>query len=218
MFRFIQNRRERYHYSLRSPMRGNAPYSASSEGTDLNEMLKALWPWFTARIRDTGDDVELSMSLDPTLRHVRMAPAEAESILRTLFLHGLDGMPGQGSEAIETAVVEHRPDRGAKAIPAYGILSVTHTGSTGIEEPGSLSPLPRDRILSDRAAALAHVVAIVQRRGGYLEEQEGDGGTVRLYLPLEARSAHREPREFQSGVDFARISSEVLMAVGAGCG
>ena len=83
-----------------------------------------------------GEDVELSIHLNPTIGRVKADPSQVEQVIMNLAVNSRDAMPRGGKLSIETANVEldesyARQHAGARP-GRYVMLAVTDTG-TGMD-------------------------------------------------------------------------------------
>jgi two-component system cell cycle sensor histidine kinase/response regulator CckA len=135
-------------------------------------------------LRLIGTDIELVLSLDPTLGHVFVDPGQIEQVILSLALNARDAMPQGGRLTIETAnVVLDEP---------YVMIAVRDSG-VGV---------PANRL------GLATVYAIVKQSGGYVaaETSGGEGTVMRVYLPLSVPVAVGEPPELEESAASGAVT------------
>ncbi|MEP6729628.1 MAG: two-component regulator propeller domain-containing protein [bacterium] len=150
---------------------------------DLGRMLR----------RTVGEDVTLTLELDPALGAARADPGQIEQVVLNLVVNARDAMPRGGELVITTtnaSVADVAAIAEADAIP-YVVLIVTDTG-TGME-PGVV-----DRVFEPffttkeqgkgTGLGLSTVYGSVKQSGGFVlvESALGTGSTFRVYLPRVA--------------------------------
>ena len=144
--------------------------------------------------RLVGEKVDLNVTQDPDLGHIRIDKLQLEQVIMNLVVNARDAMPQGGNITINGAqeFLQQEQRIGGVAIPAgkYLSISVTDTG-TGI---------PADRLerifepfFTTKAAGegtglgLSMAYGIVKQSGGYIiaESTVGKGTIFRLFFPLE---------------------------------
>jgi len=156
---------------------------------DLNEVVTGLERLLR---RLLGEDLELRLSLAPSLGRVRFDPGQAEQILVNLAVNARDAMADGGRLAIETCDV--RLDEGyarahAGVAPGdYVQLAVSDDGAGMSEEVRShlFEPFYTTKEKGKGTGlGLAMVYGAVKQNGGHVEvySELDHGTTFRIYMP-----------------------------------
>jgi two-component system cell cycle sensor histidine kinase/response regulator CckA len=157
----------------------------NSLASDMEKMLLSL----------LGDDIEVSLALDPALGNVKADQSQIEQVIMNLAVNARDAMPTGGKVKLETANVEldlayTRNHPGSK-IGSYIRLEVTDTGMgmdaatlTHIFEP-FFTTKARGK---GTGLGLATVYGIVKQSNGYIgvDSAPGKGTSFQIYLPRHA--------------------------------
>lgn len=150
--------------------------------------------------RMIGEDVELSVDLDPDLAHVLVDRARMEQVLANLAVNARDAMPRGGRVLISTRNVELNGDAGALGLEPgeYVCLCVTDTGFGMDEQTAARAFDPFFTTKADgqgTGLGLATVHGIVAQSGGHVRMHSvpDQGTTVSIHLPaVEAESPRAE--------------------------
>ncbi len=147
-----------------------------------------------------GEDVELIIRLDPTLKPVYADPGQVEQVVMNLVVNARDAMPRGGQILVETGTLSldtAYPSQPATIPPgAYSVLTVSDTGSgmssdtlAQIFEPFFTTK----GVGAGTGLGLAMVYGIIKQSEGHISVySEPDlGTTFKLYLP-QAASAEPE--------------------------
>jgi len=177
--------------------------------TETEKMLRRL----------IGEDVQLSVQLDPDLGAVKADSGQIMQTILNLAINARDAMPHGGSLVIRTANVEINEgtvQQGVSIRPgSYVQLAVSDTG-TGMDaailahmfEPFfTTKPVGKGTGLG-----LATVYGIVKQSAGYIfaESELGKGTTFQVYLPRVEESVEpTTPREMRS--ETPRGSETILL-------
>jgi PAS domain S-box-containing protein len=138
---------------------------------DLADMLRRL----------IGEDVELSLSLEPALDRVRADPGVLDQVVMNLVLNARDAMPGGGRVAIETANVgESSHPRVSLCVRDTGV-GMDEATRARIFEPYFTTKEPG----RGTGLGLSTVDGIVRQSGGEIEVESarGRGSSFRVLLP-----------------------------------
>jgi hypothetical protein len=148
-----------------------------------------------------GEDIEMSIELEPGLGHVLADPGQIEQVLMNLAVNARDSMPGGGKVLIRTERVEvseprHRTD-GDLAPGPYVRILVKDTG-TGMD-PDTLSHVFEPFFTTKEKGkgtglGLSTVYGIVRQSGGgvFVTSELGKGSVFQVYLPHVQESAAPE--------------------------
>jgi two-component system cell cycle sensor histidine kinase/response regulator CckA len=167
-----------------------------------------------------GEDVALTLTLDPALWPVSMDPSQVDQALVNLAINARDSMPSGGRLAVETrnvmvdqALCRRLPE--ARSGP-HVMLSVTDTG-TGMDDETrerAFEPFFTTKPESKGTGlGLATVYGIVKQNDGFidLESALGEGTAVRLYLSRAAVDEVAAPPAPAAGEPPARGRETILL-------
>ena len=139
-----------------------------------------------------GEDIELSLRLDPLPARVCADAGQMQQVVMNLAVNARDAMPSGGKIVIQSANVAI-PEGAASPEPGlppgrYALLSVSDTGAGMTEEVKAHAFEPFFTTKGPgkgTGLGLATVYGIVEQSGGriFVESQPGQGTTFRIYLP-----------------------------------
>jgi PAS domain S-box-containing protein len=162
---------------------------ARTEIVDLNGVVAQ-----TAAVlkRSLGDDIVVTLGLDPALNPVKADPGHLEQIVLNLAVNARDAMPAGGRLTMTTSM-HLRWDRAGIVPPgAYVRLRVADTGC-GIPEAIQakvFEPFFTTKGSNGTGIGLATVYGIVKQSGGFisLSSIEGCGTTFTIDLPATSET------------------------------
>lgn len=178
--------------------------------SDMEKMLPRL----------LGEDIEVSLLLEPELGSVKADQSQIEQVIMNLAVNSRDAMPTGGKLKIQTANVEldqayTRSHPGSKA-GSYVLLSVTDTG-TGMDA-GTLAHIFEPFFTTKERGkgtglGLATVYGIVKQSNGYIwvDSAPGKGASFQIYLPQHVGQPSTDEQKSDSG-EKLRGSERILLA------
>lgn len=180
--------------------------------TLVSEMQKML-----ARL--LGEDIQISLQLDPDLGSVLADQSQIEQVIMNLTVNARDAMPTGGKLKIETANVMldqtyTRNHPGSKA-GEYVLLAVTDTGM-GMDAATLAHIFEPFYTTKERGKGtglgLATVYGIVKQSCGYIwvESSPAKGASFQIYLPRHAGQPVVEEQKFDS-LEKLRGSESILL-------
>jgi CheY-like chemotaxis protein len=171
---------------------------------DVNEVVREMYRLLR---RIIGEDVELSMSLEPELGHVSADVGQIEQVVVNLAANARDAMPHGGKLTIKTANVDLdaaavRMLPGLSAGP-HVLITIADTG-VGMDDATLrhvfepfFTTKPRGR---GTGLGLATAFGIIEQSRGRIEVSSrlGRGTTFRIYLPRAAGPTEKADPEGSS--------------------
>jgi len=184
--------------------------SLNTLASDMERMLPRL----------LGEDIYVSLALEPALDSVKADPSQIEQVIMNLAVNARDAMPAGGKLKILTANVEFdqiytRAHPGS--LPGnYVLLAVSDTG-TGME-PGTVAHIfepffTTKELGKGTGLGLATVYGIVKQSNGYIwvDSVPGMGTSFEIYLPRHVGQPAVE--EHKVDLEVKQRGSESILLV-----
>jgi PAS domain S-box-containing protein len=156
--------------------------------TDLNQMMPVL----------LGENVEVHLSVEPNVWHVRTDQAQIEQVIVNLVVNARDAMPRGGklgiavwNREVDSRVAASHPEMAAGS---YVVVSVADTGH-GMDEHTRarvFDPFFTTKPVGQGSGlGLSTAYGFIKQSGGhiYLDSQLDSGTTVHVYLPRAESTA-----------------------------
>jgi PAS domain S-box-containing protein len=186
-----------------------AVLSLNTLATDMEKMLPRL----------LGEDIEVSLVLDPVLGNVKADQGQIEQVIMNLAVNARDAMPSGGKLKIQTANVVldqtyTRNHPGSKA-GDFVMLEVTDTG-TGMDAATLAHMFEPFFTTKERGKGtglgLATVYGIVKQSNGYVsvESSVGQGSTFKIYLLRYEGQPEAEARTIDHAENLGGTESILL--------
>ena len=183
--------------------------SLNSLASDMEKMLPQL----------LGEDVDVSLALDPELHNVKADQSQIEQVIMNLAVNARDAMRGGGKLKIQTAnaVIDraYTLTHPGSRMGNYVLLTVTDTG-TGMDA-GTLANIFEPFFTTKERGegtglGLATVYGIVKQSNGYIwvSSAPGQGTSFDIYLPRHLGEASAGEQPVDSGENL-RGSESILL-------
>jgi PAS domain S-box-containing protein len=189
------------------------------ERVELNDTLHGL-ERLLARI--IGEDIVLSLDLDPTVWPVEADKGQLEQVIINLAVNARDAMPNGGRLSISTRNVLIDQRYAQRYLDAaggeYAALTVTDDGSGIAEEDLTqiFEPFFTTKATGKGTGlGLATVYGIVKQSGGHIEvhSERGFGTTFSIYLPRNIGAAKVEVEAAQNVATATAGKVETVVVV-----
>jgi PAS domain S-box-containing protein len=162
--------------------------------------------------RTLGEQVRLEIVTSPGLWRVEADPNQLESAILNLGLNARDAMPKGGELTIETANAQLDASyvAGQSEVPPgqYVMIAVTDTGEGMAKDVLDRAFEPfftTKEVGKGTGLGLSMIYGFVKQSGGHVKlySEEGQGTTIKIYLPRLLGDAMAEPED-----GFARRAAE----------
>jgi PAS domain S-box-containing protein len=171
--------------------------------------------------RTIGEQIELVISLAPSLPMVLADPGQIEQIVLNLVINARDAMPTGGMISIDTGVREIMENEGSVRVIPFGSYVSFRVSDTGVGMSAEVRDRAFEPFFTTKPAGegsglgLATVFGIVSQSGGYtrIYSDEGVGTSITILLP--AAEADAKLKEFNGRVHHpkALMGAETILVV-----
>src|SRR5882762_5994960 len=176
--------------------------------SDMEKMLPRL----------LGEDIEVSLALNPELGNVKADQSQIEQVIMNLAVNARDAMPMGGKLKIQTGNVEldqaYTWNHPGSKVGSYVMLTVTDTG-TGMDA-GTLTHIFEPFFTTKERGkgtglGLATVYGVVKQSNGYIwvDSAPGRGTSFQIYLPQHV--GQPAPEQIVDSREKLRGSETILL-------
>jgi PAS domain S-box-containing protein len=178
---------------------------------DVEKMLRRL----------IGEDVELVITLDPSIDSIKADPGQLEQVIMNLAINARDAMPKGGRLLIETEMMVLESDYYHKHIPVqpageYVTIAISDNG-IGMDEETKSQIFEPFFTTKERGKGtglgLSTVYGIIKQSGGYIwvESKPGEGATFTIYFLPVLESSTKVPQKIKTKESY--IGTETILLV-----
>ncbi len=186
--------------------------SLNSLVSDMEKMLPRL----------LGEDINVSLSLDPGLGNVKADQSQIEQVIMNLAVNARDAMPLGGKLQIQTANVEfdlaYTHDHPGSKIGSYVMLAITDSGTGMSSETIAHIFEPfftTKKVGEGTGLGLATVYGVVKQSNGYIwvDSAPDKGSTFQIYLPRHSDAEQVSVAEPEAESREKPQGSEMILLV-----
>ena len=186
-----------------------AVLNLNSLATDMEKMLPRL----------LGEDIEVSLTLDPELGNVKADQSQIEQVIMNLAVNARDAMPTGAKMQVQTSNVQldqaYTWNHPGSKVGEYVLLAVTDTGM-GMDA-GTLTHIFEPFFTTKERGkgtglGLATVYGVVKQSNGYIwvDSAPGKGASFQIYLPRHVGEPGADEPKNDSG-EKLRGSETILL-------
>jgi PAS domain S-box-containing protein len=185
--------------------------SFNSAITSIEDMLR----------RTIGEQIELTINLEPNLSMIVADPGHIEQIILNLAINARDAMPSGGTLSIETSS-KRITDADATMFGAPpGTYVCVRISDNGVGMPAEVQERAFEPFFTTKprgegsGLGLATVYGIVLQSGGFTKiySQEGVGTTITILLPIDKSRVEIGDEDAESKRDKSPTGSETVLVV-----
>ena len=171
--------------------------------------------------RTIGEQIELVMSLTPSLPMVVADPGQIEQIVLNLAINARDAMPKGGTLSISTTAREITEDQGSVTGVPAGLYACFRVGDTGVGMSSEVRDHAFEPFFTTKprgegsGLGLATVYGIVSQSGGYTKiySDEGVGTSITILLPAATQDSTRDELDRHADRLKSLVGTETILVV-----
>ena len=171
--------------------------------------------------RTIGEQVELVISLAPSLPMVVADPGQIEQIVLNLVINARDAMPAGGTLSIATSTREITAEQSSIAGAPEGFYACLRVSDTGVGMSSEVREHAFEPFFTTKprgegtGLGLATVYGIVSQSGGYtkIDSDEGVGTSISILLPAAKKDATRDEHDERVGHLKSLEGTETILVV-----
>jgi two-component system cell cycle sensor histidine kinase/response regulator CckA len=164
-----------------------------------------------------GENIRVSLALDPSISRVRVDPGQLDQVLMNLAVNARDAMPHGGTLTITTQELDLSEEVAARLESQAGRHVMIAVADTGIGMTPDVMVQIFDPFYTTKGVGngtglgLSMVFGIVRQSGGSIsvDSEPGTGSTFRIFLPVASESTL--PPDASAPTPSLRGSETVLL-------